>query len=184
MPNATAVFFHCKHGDETRNTFISVARAVLAQILAQCPHLLAYLHEKASMSSDALLTSTPTAKEMIQTALGSCESVYVIIDGVDECGRDDRREITRFFADVAESVPATELGNIRCLLVSQNDGIVHDASRNLPSLTITNQNQEDLNNFASTWHKRIEAKFGELQLQTGYISNIISARAQGIRVKK
>jgi len=177
IPGAAVAFFYCKHGDEARNSFISVARSILAQMLDQRPHLLPYFHEKASMSS--LLTSKAIAKEMIQTALNSCEMTYVIIDGLDECGLDDRKEIASWFQEVAEALPATEMDSIRCLFVSQDDGIALHDFRNLPTIKITDENREDLKEFATVWHHKIEDKFGELRSKNCHISNIIFARAQG-----
>lgn len=179
IAGATVAFFYCKHGEETRNSFLSVARSILAQVLDQNPHLLPYFHERASISSDVLLTSTEVAKEMIQTALSSCEKTYVIIDGLDECGRGDRREITSWFQTVVEALPVTEMDSIRCLFVGQDDEVDLDGFRNLPTIKITDENRDDLKDFATVWHQRIENKFGTLQSKNYNISNIISARAQG-----
>ena len=179
IPGATVAFFYCKHGEETRNSFISVARSILAQMLVQEPHLLPHFHEKASMSSDVLLTSTSVAKEMIQTALGSCEKPYIIIDGLDECGREERKEISCWYQAVAEALPATEMDPVRCLFVSQDDGLALENFRNLPVIKITDENQDDLTDFATVWHRRIEHKFGELRSKNCHVSHIISAKAQG-----
>ncbi len=152
----------------------------MAQMLSQNGDLLPYFHGKASTSSDAILTSTATAKEMMQTALGSCEKTYIIIDGLDECGRDDRREMARWFQAVTEEVSSpTDLESIRCLFVSQDDGIARDDFRNVRAIKITNENADDLRNFAGVWHERIERRFGNLRSKNYHISNIISARAQG-----
>ncbi len=152
----------------------------MAQILAQHGDLLPYFHGKASTSSDAILTSTATAKEMMQTALGSYEKTYVIIDGLDECGRDDRSDIARWFQAVTEeALGTTDLKSIRCLFVSQDDGIARDDFRSIRAIKITNENAEDLRNFAGVWHERIERRFGDLGSRNYHISNIISARAQG-----
>ncbi|KAI1170611.1 hypothetical protein F4777DRAFT_568638 [Nemania sp. FL0916] len=56
ISDTTAVFMYCKYGETLRNTLVSLARSILAQILEQNPHLLPYFHEKACSSGDALLT--------------------------------------------------------------------------------------------------------------------------------
>ncbi|PGH01881.1 hypothetical protein AJ80_08953 [Polytolypa hystricis UAMH7299] len=178
IPGATVAFFYCKYGEELRNSFLSVSRSILAQMLNQHPHLLSYFHEKASMNSDALLTSMKLAKEMMWESLRSCENTYIIIDGLDECGRDARKEITSWFRKVVEDLPATEMDSIRCLFVSQDDGIAVEDFRNVPIIKITNENLIDIDDFASVWHQRIEARFGVLK--NSNIRNIISARAQGM----
>ncbi|KAK3377270.1 hypothetical protein B0T24DRAFT_237594 [Lasiosphaeria ovina] len=180
LPNTIVVFFYCKHDEETRNTFMSVARSVLAQLLSQNPRLLPYLHEHASFSSDVSLTSKPLAKEMIQTALLSCERTYIVIDGLDECPRAERVEISSFFRDLAESVPLTDMDPIRCLFVSQDDWVASESFRGVPRIKIADQNHDDLRGFAQVWHNKLEAKFGELRDRNCHISNIITARAQGM----
>lgn len=179
IQGATVVFFYCKHGEETRNSFVSVVRSILAQILAQNPHLLPYFYEKASISSDATLGSSTVAKEMIKTALNSCEKTYVIIDGLDECARDERKAIAASFRAIVEGLPPIEKGSVRCLFVSQDDGIARDDFRNLPNINIKDENRGDLGEFADVWHQRIEGKFGKLESKNHQISKIITARAQG-----
>ena len=94
LQGSTVAFFYCKHGDGERNSFIGVARSILAQIHVQNPHLLPYFHEQASISGDAMLTSTSVAKEMLGIAIESCEKLYIIIDGVDECKPKERKEVS------------------------------------------------------------------------------------------
>lgn len=177
VEGATVAFFYCKHGEESRNSFTSVSRSILAQILNQHPHLLPYFHEKASVNSGTVLNSATLAKEMLLTSLKSGEKTYIVIDGVDECNHDSRKEISSWFQEVAE-LPSTEMGTIRCLFVSQDDGIAVEDFRNIPGIKITDENNDDIRDFASLWHRKIEKKFGQLR-KNNNIQNIISVRAQG-----
>jgi hypothetical protein len=177
--DATVVYFYCKYGDQARNSFISAARSILAQLLKQHPELLPYFHERSSMSGDVELKSVPVAKEMLQAALNSCQKTYVVIDGVDECGRDDRQEIAESFRTIVDSLPTTTIGSVRCLFISQDDGIARRDFKDLPTITIIDENQQDIKEFASVWHQRLEEKFGPLRSNNCYISKIITARAQG-----
>jgi hypothetical protein len=148
-------------------------------MLDQNHHLLPYLYEKASISSGVLLTSIEVAKGLVQVALGSCAKTYIVIDGVDECSRDDRKEIAGWFQAVTEAVAATKTDSLRCLFISQDDGIARNDFQSLPIIKIKDENREDLKNFATLWHEKLEAKFGELRSNRCHISNIILARAQG-----
>jgi hypothetical protein len=179
VQNSTVAFFYCKYDDERRNSFMAVARSVLAQVLSQNSHLLPYFHEKACVSGDAVLSSTAVAEEMLQTALNSCGRVYLIIDGLDECGQKERIKISSLFPRITEALPPEDMDSIRCLFVSQDDGIAGKTLGHLPTIQITTENKEDLKDFAAVWHKRIEVKFGELRSNDSHIANIISARARG-----
>ncbi|KAI1749840.1 hypothetical protein F4782DRAFT_511720 [Xylaria castorea] len=180
IPGAAVAYFYCKHGNEYRNSFISVARAVLAQLLCQRRHLTPYFFEKASTSGDAVLNSTITAKEMIRTVLSSCDKTYIIIDGVDECGHNDRDEIAGVFRTTIEDLPVEAAGSVRCAFISQDDNNARRNFRDLPSIKIVHENQGDLKDFAEQRHKALEDKFGPLQSNDCHISTILIARARGM----
>lgn len=179
VKDSTLAFFYCKHNDEMRNSFMAVARSLLAQILSQNSYLLPYFHEKAYLSSGTSLSSPEIAYEMLQTTLNSCERVYIILDGLDECGSMERTHISKTFQNIIEFLAPAKMDSIRCLFVSQDDGTARKTLGDLPSIKITTENKEDLKNFAVVWHERIEAKFGKLRSSDTHIANIISARAQG-----
>jgi hypothetical protein len=180
VSNSSLAFFYCKHNDEMRNSFMAVARSILAQILSQNPYLLPYFHEKAYLSNGTILSSPEIAYEMLRTTLNSCERTYIIIDGLDECGLSERTNISTRFLSIIESLAPTDMDSIRCLFVSQDDGTARKTLGDLPTIKITTENREDLKNFAAVWHERLEAKFDKLRSSDTHITNIISARAQGM----
>jgi len=116
---------------------------------------------------------------MIRTALLSCGKTYIILDGLDECPRAERIEISNFFRDLIESAPPVDMDPWRCLFVSQNDGVALESFRHIPAIKISDENQHDLMAFAQVWHARIETKFKGLREKNYHIANIIAARAQG-----
>ncbi|KAH8586238.1 hypothetical protein B0O99DRAFT_644911 [Bisporella sp. PMI_857] len=170
VQSSMVAFFYCKHDGESRNSFLAVARSILAQILSQNPRLLPYFDEKACISGDTVLSSAEIANEMLQTTLNSCGRTYLIIDGLDECAPKERKNIISCFSAITE---------IRCLFISQDDGFTGKTLRDLPTIRITTENKEDLKEFAAVYHKKLEARFGELP-SNYHIANIISARAQGM----
>ncbi|KAI1777216.1 hypothetical protein F4818DRAFT_409587 [Hypoxylon cercidicola] len=177
---ASTIFFYCKYGDSARNTFISAARSLLAQLLVQNDHILQPLYERSSMSGEVMLTSKMTAKDLLRTALKSCAKTYIILDGLDECDRDNRKEIATWFQSVIDGVPSNEIGAIRCIFVSQDDGPARKDFSTVPSIKIMpSDNKDDMRAFAKFWHKRMEERFGQLHGNQN-IANIIQARAQGM----
>lgn len=162
-----------------RNSFMAVARSILAQILSQNSHLLPYFFEKASQSNGTVLASTDIAEEMLKTVLNSCERTYIILDGLDECGPKEQTKISSRFLRITEALSPADKDSIRCLFVSQDDGNARKTLGDLPAIKITTENKEDLKDFASVWHEKIEARFGSLRSNDTHIANIISARSQG-----
>ena len=131
------------------------------------------------MSGDVLLSSTAIAKRMMQTSFNNCGKTYIVIDGLDECERGERKEISSWLKGVIEGLPQADVGTIRCLIVSQDDGIARKDLEDFATIKITTENHGDLKGFAAEWHKKIEDKFGKLRSENCHIANIISARAQG-----
>jgi hypothetical protein len=171
MKNSTTAFFYCKYEDSSRNSFLAVARSILAQVLFQNPQFLPYFDEKACMSGDTL-KSSDIAREILKKTLGSCKRSFLVIDGLDECPPKERKTILRCFS---------EIEGIRCLYVSQDDGRAGHMLTGLPSIKIGDQNKEDIRNFARIFHKELEHNLrnSSAEHRIGDITNIISARAQG-----
>ncbi|KAI9148085.1 DNA repair protein RAD5B [Paramyrothecium foliicola] len=180
VPTAEVLFFYCRHKDESRNTFTSVARSLLVQMLTQKPNLLSHLHEKAALDTNVLLKSAPVAKELLKLGFGCYDQLYIVLDGLDECEQEDRREIAVWFQSTLENLYSTERCTVRCLFVSQNDGIAGSDFKNIPAIHIQDENREDVKNFSIVWHRKIEQKFGKLESKNHHISQIISAKAQGM----
>ncbi|KAL2830492.1 hypothetical protein BDW59DRAFT_158405 [Aspergillus cavernicola] len=176
-PDNTVLFFYCKHGEEQRSSFLSVCRSILAQILNQHPRLLSYFREKIDLNT--VLTSRELAEEMIHTSLKDIQRTYIIIDGLDECGSEARKDITRLFRNVVEKLPVSAMGSTRCLFVSQDDGMAVANFVHMPSIKITNQNFADIADFARKCHDRIKSKFEKQDIGSD-IQSVISAQAQGM----
>ncbi|RYP68514.1 hypothetical protein DL769_005502 [Monosporascus sp. CRB-8-3] len=181
LPDVSVAFFYCAQGDATRDSFISVATGILSQLLAQDHTILLYLDEKMSTKSgEAVLSSSVLAKELLQVSLKS-RKTYIILDGIDECNRDQRKEICTWFRSVVDSLPRTKVDEIRCLFISQDDGFARKDLSMLPSIKITAEdNKGDIETFARDWHRRIEDKFGRLDTAEYNVANIVTPRSQGM----
>jgi len=126
-------FFYFGHGDPERDKFVPMATAILSQLLTQDPSLLLHVEKISTSSGQAVLSSRSLAKELLETALKS-RKTYVILDGIDECTRDDRKEVCTWFRSFADSLPTAKQDEIRCLFVSQDDGFARKDLAMLPTL--------------------------------------------------
>ncbi|KAL7952980.1 hypothetical protein V8C34DRAFT_75562 [Trichoderma compactum] len=176
----SVAFFYCSENDPMRDNFAAVARGILSQLLAQDDNLLLLLDEKMSTSGEAILSSSLMAKDLLQLALKS-RKTFIVIDGIDECPRDHRREICTFFCNVVDSLPRTTMDEIRCLFVSQDDGIARKDLSMLPTIKVnTDCIRQDIMAFAKVWQTRIEEKFGTFSEQELDIASVVTARSQGM----
>lgn len=180
LQDVSVAFFYFTHGDPERDRFVPMARAILTQLLAQDASLLLLLEQQMSISSgQAVLSSRELAKELLTTSLQS-RKTYIILDGIDECERDHRKEVCGWFRSLADSLPAAKQDEMRCLFISQDDGFARKDLSMLPTLSMTaDQNREDISAYAHHWQGRIEERFGPLGNRGLALADIVPVRSQG-----
>lgn len=140
-----------------------------------------YLYAK-SAEGDPLSTVSD-AQDLLQTAFqtrDSKERLYIIIDGLDEWDRDNRKDIAEWFQKVVMDVPPAEFGSIRCLFVSQDDGAARKDLSACSRIKLTvADNKQDIEAYCKFQEQEIETKFGKLDNPNQTITSLVTARAQG-----
>lgn len=176
-------FFYCKHKDTSRNSFLSVAKGVLSQLIDQNKHLIQYFYEKSSNCGETSLQTKALAGELLRVALSSSKRTYIILDGLDECDAKERRCIVEFFRNTVEALPVADMNSIRCIFVSQDDKEARKDLSNIPLISISpSDTKHDIHSFVMIWKDKIESKFGDLQGLRSDIAKIVTAKAQGIHI--
>lgn len=156
---------------------------MLSQLVAGNDTILQLLDNHVVNSGEVVLSSNSSAKSLLETALKTCDKAqktYIVIDGLDEYNRESRKEISTWFKEQIRNVPTNDLGQIRCLFVSQDDGSARKDLSDCSSIKLTSKDtQSDIESFCKMWHDRIAQKFGPLDPKEHNISQIVTARAQG-----
>lgn len=179
IQGTSLAFFYCNENDPSRNTFTSVARGLLSQLLAQDESLLLHMDKQRLDSREAILSRSGLAKDLLKIALKR-RKTYIIIDGIDECARDQRKDICLFFRQVVESLPRANMDEVRCLFVSQDDGIARKDLSTVTALPITpRDNRGDIEAFARHWEAKIEAKFGAFPKEVLDITKVVTEMSHG-----
>jgi hypothetical protein len=111
--------------------------------------------------------------EVLKVVLQEFDHVYVVIDGLDECPRDEKKLIANHFlatvAEINENSSDNDEYRFRCCFVSQADMDTGRLFRKVPSIKISkNHNKDDIFDFCSTTAKEIVLSLEE----TGEHSNI------------
>jgi hypothetical protein len=185
-PTPTVLYFYCKHGNTNRDNFASVARTFLAQLLQQDDSLLGYLYEKCCKSGESTLTSRELINELLKLALDECPSAYIILDGLDECDRDERKTIVTWFRDYVQNLPSLDSANygpdrVHCLFVSQVDSARKDF-QGLATVTVTeDDNFDDIEEYSRTEIRELRKNFPSMNNRLAdKIVASISASATGM----
>ncbi|KAF1956409.1 hypothetical protein CC80DRAFT_446319 [Byssothecium circinans] len=181
LQGVTVAFFYCKYQDAERNTFLRVARGVLAQLFHQDEGLLTSFYDKASKSGQTTLETDSLAKELLKTATKSFQKLYIILDGIDECDRDHRKEIVSTFEGIWETLGDNAKDSLRCLFVSQDDSAAAKDFARMVSLKVTQSDSaKDIRSYARIWSSKIQNKFGLDQERQSYIEDIVTEKADGM----
>lgn len=177
VPKPTVLQFYFKQGDVDRDNFVTMARTLLAQLLAQDTGILDYMYTRSCKNGEPFLSSRSEIEELLTSALGSCDSAYIILDGLDECSsRDERKSIVGFFRRLIEN-PDRDADRLRCMFVSRKDSARKDF-QGLAEIAVTLENNEnDIEAFSQFRSQELGTKFPEENLTN--IVDFVCAFADG-----
>ncbi|KAK7431623.1 hypothetical protein QQZ08_001841 [Neonectria magnoliae] len=179
---ARIAYFYCNGTNDTRNSFVAVARGLLSQLLLGDQDLMLQLYDKRNLQSgEAILLEAPLTKELLDVALVSQKTTYLIIDGIDECRRDERKEICSWFSERINKLSKEDYGNLRCLFVSQEDGIAKKDLAMIPAIKILPVYiHDDIRRYVDIWREKIEAKHGPLDASQYPLTGRIMSSTRGM----
>ena len=176
IDKASLAFFYCKHGDNQKNSFLSVLRSTLAQLVHQDEHLLSHVYERCSSSNEVTLESLGLLKELMSLAIQSSPYTYVLIDGLDECETGEAKKIVTWFNSMLGS------GTLRLLYVSQRDNCERLFGRAC-TLSLdpihSREHQKDIESYASHWSSNIGKKFELSSQLVSRIAKDVAERSKG-----
>ncbi|KAJ6007433.1 ankyrin repeat-containing protein [Penicillium herquei] len=156
----TTIWFYCKHGDDQRNTLIALARALISQLLTHNMDLLPYIYSKMCSKGGTILSSETLAKQLMEMFLKSSAGLHIVIDGLDECGRQEEEKIIQYLRSTIESSGHSNQRSTKCVFVSQSDAIASKALRNIPNIDMKpHHNHDDIVAFVSSEGAGLRNKF-------------------------
>lgn len=180
-PAPIVLFYYFKHGDPDRDNFVSLRRSLLAQFLRHDNELLPTLYEKSCRDVEATLTSSTLIEELLNLAFDNCKSVYIILDGLDECPRDQRKFIAQWFRNLVENLPSDAPDRLRCLFVSQDDGAARKDFAGLASVKIeAEDNQSDIEQYSRIEADKLHRQHPDLaEEKLNWIASTVADSAKG-----
>jgi hypothetical protein len=112
---------------------LAVIKGFLSQLLQQDDAILPYLYQKASESGQTTLSTSTLAKEIFETAVKNSPKLYIIIDGIDECPREERKEMVEELVRLRASLPEQD-DSFRCLFSCQDDNAAKQDFANMAAI--------------------------------------------------
>lgn len=180
-PPPAVLYFFCKHGDNERDNFVSIARSFLSQLLPYNRDiLLPYYHDKYQSSTEAVLDTRSIIEDLLKVPIRNFPHVYIILDGIDECPRKERDIIASWFRELVEDLPQSNPTQIRCLFVSQEDGVARKDFAGVSVIKIRSQdNLRDIEQYSAKWAIDIQKKFELPDTKRESIAKLIVDAAGG-----
>jgi hypothetical protein len=179
-PICTTSYFYCSSNNTQTTSCIGVLRGLIAQLLLANPDLLVYCHEKFSKGGETLLTSMQTAKALFELLCDSTSRVSVIIDGLDECEKTERKALLEYLTSLVEKMHSASPGKMRLLVVSQQDGDIKALLSGAAVLTLSKElNGDDIRGYVHYRLNGLAEKFGLADNVKQNIVHMICAQASG-----
>jgi hypothetical protein len=173
-------FFYCKHGDPEKNNYHSILKGLLSQLICQCRDLVPFCHDKYLASGELTLTSASLAEQLLDLFCQRIQKQYIIVDGLDECGKGERKLVLSFFNSVMERYDIKEPGKIRVLFVSQDEEDIKDALQTAAVIALSpTDNEKDIRSFVRRSTTKIQQKHGLDNRQAQFIVESSCSRAKG-----
>ncbi|KAI9869334.1 MAG: hypothetical protein M1813_000123 [Trichoglossum hirsutum] len=174
-------YFYCKHKNPFKNSFASIARGILAQLISRNEDILPFVYDKQASSGEVTLQSTKLLREVFDVVLAAIDKVVIILDGLDECEKEERKTTLSWLQTTIAKVIDTNPGSLRVLIFSTDEP---DIRRSLSNATIkrleTLDNRSDILSYIEIWSCKIAEKFKISQVRKEEIVSQISERTRGM----
>lgn len=178
IANARTVYFYCRHGDPRADNFISMARSFLDQLSHMESSIVDMLYDMATKKDNCFKTRKET-EELLQLCLDAAGTLYIVVDGLDECTEPEQKAIARWLRRYADHSGATR-DPTRCTFLSQHDTTTSALLSTLPTVRITaSDNKDDIKAYCSAIAKDVQVKFKESDAKTSLIVEAVSTKADG-----
>ncbi|RDW57006.1 hypothetical protein BP6252_13924 [Coleophoma cylindrospora] len=183
-------YFYCKESDPQKKEFLSILKDLLVQMVSQERTLVPYFHMKAKSSGQVTLVAHQLTQSLFKVSCERIRKQFIIVDGLDECPREDRRVLLSFLAQIVDEIEDDRPGALRVLIVSQAEADINERlsieSRTRPNFVVEQiamwpeHNKDEIAGFVNMWAGRIERRFGLSVMETECIARLISSRTDGM----
>ena len=176
----TLAYFYCKHNDLHRSSFVAIMKGILMQLIQDDDDILRYVYEKCASGNESTLDSPVELKNLVRVSMESCENVFIVIDGLDECEEVEEKAAAHWFRSLTTSGARIAQGGPHVLFISQRDGILDSILGKVRMLSLDPQDhRNDIEMFADHWSSEIQQKFQITDAKAIELFETVTSRAEG-----
>lgn len=178
IPDAQLVYFYCKNDIPHRSHFSDVAKSLISQIIQLDPNCLDLVYESMLASSDRRAENPSKLLEILDQILTIHNSLYIGIDGLDECPEEERELISNFIA-IGSRANDTQR-NVRIFVTSRQEKDLEKSLKSAVKFTIEPQNlQNDITAYVTFQMARLSHIFNLSREREQPITKEICTRPKG-----
>lgn len=181
IPKSQVIFFYCKNRDPLKNTFHAIARSLITQLLRLNPVSLDHVHETAVNSGERHPSTFKTYRSILEHITSIHGSLFIGIDGLDECEKDDRCRILSLLDHVLKA--SSPEAKIKIFLTSQRMNDLENSLKSAIRFDIKHHHvKQDIEHFVDKRALQLCDKFSLSLEKKNSITARISNRSEGNHV--
>lgn len=177
----STIWFYFRYGDSQRSSFLSFAASIIAQLLDKNSDLIPYVFEEMCRKGKRAFSSEMIAKELLEVMMRNSGQVCIILDGLDECSKIERKKILQWIRLMSGHPQNRDSSDSTiCILVSQRDAITSKTLRDIPSLEITSKDtRDDIYTYIRSRGSEVQKKFQLSDESTKAMVELVMEKAGG-----
>ncbi|KAJ8131792.1 hypothetical protein O1611_g1828 [Lasiodiplodia mahajangana] len=173
-------YFYFKHNEKDKRGHKSLLRAILAQLIAHDDVLSDHFIHEMSAIDRRELPLTETLERLVRAALAFYQVSYVVLDGLDECPRNEATKSVNWFLSILQDQTQPAKAALRLLFCGQNDGNLETLLAGQPSISLgVKEHHEDIHRYCQALSKQITKRFGVEDMEQ-YITSRVTEEAKGM----
>lgn len=141
--DCTTCYYYCSENEAaSRDSAKAILRGILLQLVCQHTELIPYCYAKMESSFSSSLSDLSTMNTLLETFCERISRLYVVIDGLDECG-DGKKDLLETFKSLVEKAEVLSPGKIRVVFLSRPVPEIKNSLPNSQVLVLETENTKD-----------------------------------------
>lgn len=182
LPNAQVVYFYCKYNEPRKTNLNDILRTLIAQILILNRTCSQYLYENMIGSVERHQSSTnDLCFNMLEKLAVHHEQLFIGIDGLDECGKQERQMILQMIHNILQRSHNSR--NVRVFLTSRKEKDIAESLSSAHRLELRHYHLEkDIRGYVQVRVQHLSKKFSiPIERQSRIVADI-TKRSHGMRL--
>ena len=134
-----------------------------------------------------MLRSLALATKMLEDLCLSLPKIFIVVDGLDECGQTERKQILDVLTGLVSQCDVLEAGRLRLVVVSQDfvdikRALFGSGNTKLGPKVVQishDDNENDICTYVKSWVGKIAVKYDLPKGVTEHLTNLTVANARG-----